>query len=165
MSEKIINAFGGLPKVCEHINLPEQAGNDTRLEKMRRPYTQNDYRELGYKIRDKVPGVSITTDIIVGFRYSGFSETPPNKEKLDHYCGDSVYVGTTAKYSNDKELELKRHNVLKEIDYAVGKWGIRYIDMVDDVFGIDHRWIEEFCTKLIERKHNVIIFDLKEPIP
>ena len=55
-------------------------------------------------------------DIIVGFQYCGFSETPPNNEKFDHYCGDSVYVGTTAKYSNDKELELKRHNVLKEIE-------------------------------------------------
>ena len=55
-------------------------------------------------------------DIIVGFRYCGFSETPPNNEKFDHYCGDSVYVGTTEKYSKDKELELKRHSVLKEIE-------------------------------------------------
>ena len=67
MSDKIINAVAALPKVCEHINLPVQAGDDTILEKMRRPYTQNDYRELVYKIRDNVPGVSITTDIIVGF--------------------------------------------------------------------------------------------------
>ena len=56
---------------------------------------------------------------------------------------------------NNKVRHRSPDNVLKEIDYAVGKWGIRYIDMVDDVFGIDHRWIEEFCTKLIERKHDL----------
>ena len=67
MSDQIINAVADLPKVCEHINLPVQAGSDAILEKMRRPYTQKDYRELVYKIRDNIPGVSISTDIIVGF--------------------------------------------------------------------------------------------------
>ena len=67
MSDQIINAVANLPKVCEHINLPVQAGSDAILERMRRPYTQKDYRELVYKIRDNIPGVSISTDIIVGF--------------------------------------------------------------------------------------------------
>ena len=46
-------------------------------------------------------------------------------------------------------------NVLSEIEYAVNKWDIHYIDMLDDVFGIDHHWTEEFCTKLIERKYDL----------
>jgi len=67
MSDKIIGAVSELTKVCEHINLPVQAGDDTVLERMRRPYTQNDYKELVYKIRDNIPGVSVSTDMIVGF--------------------------------------------------------------------------------------------------
>ena len=55
-------------------------------------------------------------DLIIGFKYCGFSEEPPNNEKFDHYCGDTVYVGTTEKYTNDKDLESKRHEVLKLIE-------------------------------------------------
>jgi len=55
-------------------------------------------------------------DIIIGFKYAGFSETPPNNEKFDHYCGDSVYVKTTEKYSSDKKLEEYRTKVLQELE-------------------------------------------------
>ena len=55
-------------------------------------------------------------DLIIGFKYCGFSEESPNNEKFDHYCGDTVYVGTTEKYTNDKDLESKRHEVLKSIE-------------------------------------------------
>ena len=67
MSQRIIQAVADLPKVCEHINLPVQAGDDEVLSRMRRPYTQADYRELTDRIRATVPGVSLSTDIIVGF--------------------------------------------------------------------------------------------------
>lgn len=46
-------------------------------------------------------------------------------------------------------------NCLDEIDMLVKKYAVRYIDMVDDVFGIRHQWIEEFCRKLAERKYNL----------
>ena len=55
-------------------------------------------------------------DIIVGFKYSGFSQEPSNNEKFDHYCGDTVYVKTTEKYESDKQLEEKRHEILKQIE-------------------------------------------------
>ena len=67
MDDRIIRAVADLPKVCEHINLPVQAGDDEVLQRMRRPYTRDDYRELVGRIRDNVPGVSMSTDIIVGF--------------------------------------------------------------------------------------------------
>ena len=67
MSEKIIESINELPKVCEHINLPIQAGNDVVLERMRRPYTNDHYRRLVDDIRKIVPSVTISTDIIVGF--------------------------------------------------------------------------------------------------
>ena len=67
MSDHIINTVAELPKVCEHINLPFQAGDDDVLSRMRREYTNTDYRRLVDKIRDRIPNVSMTTDLIVGF--------------------------------------------------------------------------------------------------
>ena len=55
-------------------------------------------------------------DIIVGFTELGFSQEPPENEKFDHYCGDTVYVKTTEKYETDKQLEEKRHEILKQIE-------------------------------------------------
>ena len=67
MSQDIIDAVADLPKVCEHINLPFQAGDDSVLEAMRRRYTQGQYRQLVDRIRRTVPDVAISTDVIVGF--------------------------------------------------------------------------------------------------
>ena len=67
MSERIIDAVAYLPKVCEHINLPVQSGDNEVLSRMRRPYTQADYVDLVQRLRETVPGVSVSTDIIVGF--------------------------------------------------------------------------------------------------
>ena len=55
-------------------------------------------------------------DIIVGFKFGGFSEIPPAGEKFANYCGDTVYVKTSAKYANDEGLESKRREILKELE-------------------------------------------------
>ncbi len=67
MSRRIVRAVADLPKVCEHINLPVQAGDDEVLRRMRRPYTSDEYRELVSSIRETIPNVSMSTDLIVGF--------------------------------------------------------------------------------------------------
>ena len=55
-------------------------------------------------------------DIIVGFRFAGFSDSPPDGKKFDHYCGDDIYVKTTEAYKSDKSLEEKRHQILEDIE-------------------------------------------------
>ncbi len=67
MSRGIIEAVAELPKVCEHINLPVQAGDDEVLKRMRRNYTRDEYISLVEEIRGTVPNASLSTDIIVGF--------------------------------------------------------------------------------------------------
>ena len=67
MSRRIIESVAELPKVCEHINLPVQAGDDDVLARMRRNYSRSEYIALVEEIRDTVPGASLSTDIIVGF--------------------------------------------------------------------------------------------------
>lgn len=67
ITDDLLDTVAALPKVCEHIEVPIQAGDDEILSAMRRGYTCAEYRDLIKKIRGRIPGVSIATDIIVGF--------------------------------------------------------------------------------------------------
>jgi tRNA-2-methylthio-N6-dimethylallyladenosine synthase len=67
MTDDLLDAVAELPKVCEHIEVPVQAGDDEVLARMQRGYTAADYRRLVARIRERIPGVSIATDVIVGF--------------------------------------------------------------------------------------------------
>jgi tRNA-2-methylthio-N6-dimethylallyladenosine synthase len=67
MNDELLEAVASLPKVCEHIEVPVQAGDDEVLARMKRGYTADDYRRLIARIRDRLPGASIATDVIVGF--------------------------------------------------------------------------------------------------
>ncbi|MHB8135545.1 MAG: tRNA (N6-isopentenyl adenosine(37)-C2)-methylthiotransferase MiaB [Anaerolineaceae bacterium] len=67
MTDELLGTVADYPKVMPHIEVPIQAGNDQVLENMRRGYTNSQYRELVQRIRERIPGVSIATDIIVGF--------------------------------------------------------------------------------------------------
>ena len=67
MSDSIIDSIARLEKVCEHVNLPFQAGDDQVLANMRRGYTNAEYRDKIERIRDRIPNVSLATDLIVGF--------------------------------------------------------------------------------------------------
>ena len=65
--DRLIEAIATLPKVCNHLHLPIQAGNDWILERMNRGYTAEHYLGIVEKLRAAVPGIAITTDLIVGF--------------------------------------------------------------------------------------------------
>ncbi len=73
---------------------------------------QYDVRVLNY-VDDS--GLQVA-DIIVGFKYGGFSPESPKNQKFDHYCGDVVYVNVTEKYETDPNLAEKRTLVLKELE-------------------------------------------------
>lgn len=67
MTDELLEAVASLQKVCPHIEVPIQAGDDEVLANMKRGYTVEQYRRLVEKLRTVIPGVSIATDIIVGF--------------------------------------------------------------------------------------------------
>jgi tRNA-2-methylthio-N6-dimethylallyladenosine synthase len=67
MTDRLLDTVADLPKVCEHLEVPVQAGDDEVLERMRRGYRVDDYRRLIDRIRKRLPGASIATDVIVGF--------------------------------------------------------------------------------------------------
>jgi len=65
--EKLLNVVAENPKVCKHIHLPLQAGNDRILDLMNRTYTQREFLDLVQRMRHQIPGLTLTTDVIVGF--------------------------------------------------------------------------------------------------
>lgn len=67
ISGGLVGLMAGEPRFCPHLHLPLQAGEDSVLASMRRPYTTGDYARLLENLRDRVADVAVTTDIIAGF--------------------------------------------------------------------------------------------------
>ncbi len=67
ISESLIGVMESDSRMCPHLHLPLQSGEDSILAAMRRPYTTADYAELLARLREKMPDLAVTTDIIVGF--------------------------------------------------------------------------------------------------
>ncbi len=128
MSSRIIKSVADLPKVCEHINLPVQAGDDDVLRQMRRPYTVAEYRDIVTEIRDTVPGVTVSTDIIVGFPGETEAQFQNTMQLVDDLRFDKVHgaaystrPGTIADRTmtddvpqDDKRRRLKELDTLQE---------------------------------------------------
>ncbi|MGH2592164.1 MAG: tRNA (N6-isopentenyl adenosine(37)-C2)-methylthiotransferase MiaB [Anaerolineae bacterium] len=105
MNDKLLDTVAELPKVCEHIEVPVQAGDDDVLQAMRRGYTADDYRSLIDKIRRKVPGASIATDIIVGFPGETEAQFQKTYDLLDELKLDVAHL---ARYSPRPQTVAQR---------------------------------------------------------
>ena len=66
-SERVIAAMAEVPTVCEHVHLPMQSGSSRTLKRMLRRYSREEYLDCVDRLRAAVPGLTLTTDIIVGF--------------------------------------------------------------------------------------------------
>lgn len=66
-TQSVVDAMADNPAVCEHVHLPVQSGDNEILKRMRRQYTREQYLDLVDRMREAIPGLSLTTDIIVGY--------------------------------------------------------------------------------------------------
>ncbi|PYP80555.1 MAG: tRNA (N6-isopentenyl adenosine(37)-C2)-methylthiotransferase MiaB [Gemmatimonadetes bacterium] len=66
-SDRVVAALAEVPTVCEHVHLPMQSGSTRTLKRMLRRYTREEYLECVSRLRAAVPGLALTTDVIVGF--------------------------------------------------------------------------------------------------
>jgi tRNA-2-methylthio-N6-dimethylallyladenosine synthase len=96
MTDDLIDAVADLPKVCEHIEVPVQSGDDMVLSKMKRGYTSDDYRRLIDRIRQRSPNVSIASDVIVGFPGETDEQFQRTYDLLEELRFDVVHL---ARYS------------------------------------------------------------------
>lgn len=67
LNDDVIRAIAEIPNVCHHVHLPVQSGNNEILKRMNRRYTREHYLSIVQRLREAVPDIEFTTDIIVGF--------------------------------------------------------------------------------------------------
>jgi tRNA-2-methylthio-N6-dimethylallyladenosine synthase len=92
MSPRLIEAIAGLDKVCEQLNLPVQAGSNQILKAMKRGYTVERYRRLIAEIRNRIPEIALTTDVIVGFPSETGDQFRQTADLLERLRFDAVHV-------------------------------------------------------------------------
>ncbi len=146
-TEKMIDVIAKYENIMPYIHLPIQSGSDEILKKMNRRYTISEYKKLFDSIKNKVPNVSITTDIIVGFP----NETEEDFQKtLDivNYCKfDGAYtfifskrVGTVASLMEDKISFEEKEKRLHKLNELVNKYSLesnqKYLNKIVEVLVI-----------------------------
>jgi tRNA-2-methylthio-N6-dimethylallyladenosine synthase len=130
ISLKLIEAMASLSKVCEHLELPVQSGDNDILKAMRRGYTVERYRELVHIIRRKVPQISLSTDIIVGFPGETEEQFERSLSLVQEMRFDVIHVaaysprpGTIAwrEYQDNIPAEVKKErlNKIEELQTAI----------------------------------------------
>lgn len=151
MTDDLLEAVASLPKVCEHIEVPVQAGDDQILERMKRGYTSEAYRALVRRIREIIPGVSIATDVIVGFpgeTREQFQRTYDLLEELQldvaHLARYSPRPQTVASRRMEDDIpeeeKMRRFRALEELQARI-------------VGGINRRLVGETVEVLVEEFH------------
>jgi tRNA-2-methylthio-N6-dimethylallyladenosine synthase len=147
MSDKILETMAELGTVCEHLNLPIQAGNDEVLKRMRRTYAVEHWQNRIAKARELMPGLTVATDIIVGFPGETDAQFEDTLSVLREATLDKVHVamysprpGTlSARWDDDVPNEVKheRHQAVERLQ-------------------------EDICTRLNRRRLNTlqeVLFD------
>jgi tRNA-2-methylthio-N6-dimethylallyladenosine synthase len=131
LSDELIEAMKVCEKVCEHLHLPVQAGSSRILEKMNRKYSKEQYLRLCEKIRKKIPDISLTTDVIVGFPGETEEDFEDTIDIIEKVRFDSAYTflysrrtGTPAAKSIEQvaeDIKKKRFERLVEVQNKISR--------------------------------------------
>ncbi|MCD5413940.1 MAG: tRNA (N6-isopentenyl adenosine(37)-C2)-methylthiotransferase MiaB [Clostridiales bacterium] len=144
LSDDLINAIAECKKVCEHVHLPFQAGSNKVLDEMNRKYTKEKYLELVDKIKKRVPNITLTTDVIVGFPEESEEDFADTLEVIRKARFDSAFTflysirsGTPAATMNnqiDNRIKHERFNRLVELVNSIsGEINSTYLNKVVEV--------------------------------
>jgi len=120
----LIDALAGLDKVCEHLHLPVQAGSSRVLRRMNRGYTREQYLDLVQKVRQAVPEIALTTDIIVGFPGETEGDFQETLSLVEEVRFDSAFTfiyspreGTpAARFADQVPEEVKKERIYRLIE-------------------------------------------------
>lgn len=144
MTDSMIERMAHLPKVCEHLNIPVQSGDDDCLKRMKRGYTLDEYREKIASVRTLWPRISLSTDIIVGFCGETEEEFQHTLDLLEeirfdvvHVAAYSVRPGTVAaRWDDDIPLAEKKRRLhaLEDVQARIAlEINQQLVDTVEEV--------------------------------
>lgn len=109
LTDRLIEAIACLPRACEHIHLPLQAGSDQVLKLMNRGYTFKAYEEKISALRSKVPDIAITSDFIVGFPGETDKDFSLTMEAIEKICFDGIFAFKYSKRPYTRALNMDSH--------------------------------------------------------
>lgn len=151
LSNELIYAIRDCKKVCEHLHLPVQAGSTRILKEMNRRYSKEAYLELVEKVKKAVPGIALTTDIIVGFPGETDEDFDETLDVIEKVRFDSAYTflysrrtGTPAAKSSEQvseEDKKKRFDKLIELQNRISR------EINDAYLGLDVEVLVEGFSK------------------
>ncbi len=169
-TDRLINALAALPTVCEHIHLPLQSADDGILARMKRGYTYDKFKAIVHKLREKVPEMAVSTDIIVGFpgeTEEKFQETMRAFEELEF---DQAFMFVYSPRRHTEALtftDLAPEGIAKDrlqrlIDYANDSFNRKNSRQLGEVFEILVEGPSEKNPKKLSgrtRTNKTMIFD------
>lgn len=175
LSDDLIKAMAECSKVCEHIHLPVQSGNNEVLKTMNRGYTREHYLNLISKLREAIPHISVTTDVIAGFPGETDEQFEETFELMKSVRFDFAFMfkystrtGTAAeKFENQVPEETRLERLQRLIDLQTQITHEKYKEQVGKtvevyVEGVSKKDTEEICGKT--RDFKIVVFKGKEDL-
>jgi tRNA-2-methylthio-N6-dimethylallyladenosine synthase len=106
-NEKLIDAVANIPKVCKNLHLPLQSGSDRILKLMNRHYTSEKYLSIVKSLKEKAPGITFSSDIIVGFPSETEEDFLATRNIMNEVSFDNAYIFKYSPRSGTKAAEMK----------------------------------------------------------
>lgn len=113
-NDYLIDAVAHLPKVCNNIHLPLQSGSDKILKIMKRGYTSREYLEIIEKLKNKTPGITFSTDIIVGFPGENNEDFENTRVLMEKVGFDNAFIFKYSPRKGTKAAEMEDSVTLSE---------------------------------------------------
>ena len=140
----LVTALRDLPKLCEHVHLPLQSGSDRILKAMHRTYTAEKYLRLVEQLRAEVPGVALTTDVIVGFPGETEDDYRRTRDLVERIGFDNAFVFRYSKRSetpaagmpdqlDEPMKEARNQDLLEVVDVAAKRAGQKLVGTTAEI--------------------------------
>jgi len=170
----LLHLISERPNLCNYIHIPAQSGNDQVLERMRRPYTRQEYLELIDKMREIIPGLTLSTDIITGFCGETEDEHTDTMSLMAEVQFDLAYMFSYSerertlahrKFEDDVPEKVKKRRLTEiitrqmQIQEELNKKeiGKEHLVLIE---GTSKRSDEQFCGRTDTNK--MVVFDRED---
>ncbi len=144
MTDDVINLYGELKSMVPHLHLPVQSGSDAVLKRMNRLYTVERFKELAKKMRKRIPNISITTDIIVGFCGETEDEFMESYNLIKDEKIDLVYVSKYSERPGTSAQKEQKDDISDDIKKD------RFERITEVMKDVSHEYNQQFLGKTVQ---------------